>query len=183
MQNIKERKVFLKALPVDNLNAGKYNMLLQTKEFWDQVNAENILVFQTDTALCSKSKRKMNNFTKYNYIGCDLGTGIGNSKWGPNHKRYGVGGLSFRKKSFMLKCIKNKTRKNLPENVAFSNCVHHSDKKPKNVKNAKNFCSQGTPEESVGSHKVNYMMSKNNKKIFYNYCPEAKAISNVAENL
>ena len=182
VQNIKERKVFVMPLHTDNLNAGEYSKLLQNKNFWDKVNAENILVFQTDTALCGKSKRKMNNFIKYNYIGCNIGTSIGDKVWGENHRRYGVGGLSFRKKSFMLKCIKNQTRKNNAENVAFSNCVHNSHRKPTSLKNAKNFCSQGIPTESAGSHKVNHMMTKNNKKIFYSHCPEAKAISNVPDN-
>ena len=174
--NTNRRKVFLKPLGTDNLNANQYNQLLQHKDFWDQVNAENILVFQVDTALCGKSKRKMNNFTKYNYIGCDIGKSIGDKGWGGNHRRYGVGGLSFRKKSFILKCIKKQTRKNLPENVAFSNCVHNSHRKPTSLKNGKNFCSQGTFGKSVGSHKVNLMMNK--KKAFYNYCPEAKKIAN-----
>jgi len=185
VKDIKERKVFLIPLDSDNLNAAKYNKLLKNPEFWNQVEAENILVFQTDSVLCSGAKYTIQDFLKYNYIGCATrGQYIGNKTdyWGKDSKGennyfYGIGGLSFRKKSFMMKCIADHPNisPDFAEDVFFSNCVDKTKDKPENAMKLSNFCSQKTYESaSFGVHKSWEIQGPTEE--LYMYCPEARAL-------
>lgn len=174
---VKDRTVYFKTLDVDNLDADGYNSLLKQRSFWDKVNAENILVFQTDTAICSKTKFRIEDFIKYNYVGCNTDKKtIGNNHnldyWkGPF---YGVGGLSFRKKSFMIQCIKdNKRPENYPEDIYFSECAELTKDKPEKVDIIHSFCTQSTyVKNSLGAHKTSILVGKESTD-FYDYCPEA----------
>jgi hypothetical protein len=176
------RTIFFIPLQTDNLTANEYNYLFKQLSFWNKIDAENILVFQTDASLCGKSTFDINDFINYDYIGCPYGNGYGKKLiWKTNHKDeffYGIGGLSFRKKSFMKQCIlKNeipkhyKNKKNYPEDIFFSNCVD-KHKKPKSLKKLQQFCTQNKfTRKSFGAHKTLDI-----KKSFYNYCPEAKEL-------
>jgi len=62
---IKGRKVNLIPLETDNLDGDGYNALFKSLDFWNQVDAEDILVFQTDTVLCPASEFKIRDFRKY----------------------------------------------------------------------------------------------------------------------
>jgi len=171
---VKRRKILL-PLDTDNLTANDYSKLFKQKSFWDKVKAENILVFQTDTVLCRKSQYKIEDFIKYNYIGCPydnkvIGT---NSRIWSEYNMYGIGGLSFRKKSYMIKCIKNNP--NIPDNFAedvfYSECLENN--KP-DVKDLNKFCTQHKYfDNSFGLHKPTNL--KNNKAL-HSYCPEIKIL-------
>jgi len=177
--SVSGRRVYLLPLDTDNLTADGYNSLFKKPSFWNKVHAEHILVFQTDTVLCGKSMNKINNFLKYPYIGCpfdDKKVGA-HPVWG-NYPFYGIGGLSFRKKSFMMNCIKRypNVEDNYAEDVFFSKCV----KDEGNVENItvdvlNNFCTQHIyAKDSFGAHKVNVdLKNKIEKKEFYSFCPEA----------
>ena len=185
VSEIKGRNVFLIPLDKDNLTAGDYNRLFKDLDFWEQVKAEDILVFQTDAVLCPASEYKINDFTKYDYIGCGSYDGaIGNSKevWGSDNSKnnsfYGIGGLSFRKNSFQKKCIKDYPDVNpeYPEDVFYSNCVENSPRKPKRAEDLANFCTQDAFErKSFGAHKTWYM-KQGHAEPFYKFCPAARAI-------
>ena len=176
---IKRRRLHLIALDTDNLNANQYNELFKKASFWNQVHAEDILVFQTDTALCPASKYKIDQFTKYDYIGCATRhcVKIINGEIPKDeHHFYGVGGLSFRKKSFMMKCIKdnpNVTAK-FPEDVFFSNCVAESPNRPIDGYELSRFCSQTSfQKRSWGAHKLSRMIEGGLDE-FLKFCPAAK---------
>jgi hypothetical protein len=178
-QSITRRKVHLLALHTDNLMAPEYNELFKKATFWNRVHAENILVFQTDTALCPASKYKIDQFTKYDYIGCATRhcVKIINKEIPKDeHHFYGVGGLSFRKKSFMMKCIKdnpNVTAK-FPEDVFFANCVADSPRRPTDGYELSRFCSQTSfQKRSWGAHKLE-RMEKAELDEFLKFCPAAK---------
>jgi hypothetical protein len=179
-KSVKGRKVFLKELDTDNLHPDQYSELMKSSDFWNKIDAETILIFQTDAAMCKMSKFKINKFLKYDYIGCSLGKwGIGKegSAWGI-HNMYGVGGVSLRKKSFMLKCIADNpdVPSNFPEDVFYSDCVAHSANKPENAKTLSEFCSQATyDEDSIFVHKPAFM-DKNHKRRFLKYCPEGRLV-------
>jgi hypothetical protein len=177
-RGITRRRLHLIALDTDNLNADQYNELFKKTSFWNQVPAEDILVFQTDTALCPASKYKIDQFTKYDYIGCStphLVDIINGKKPKDEHHFYGVGGLSFRKKSFMMKCIKdnpNVTAK-FPEDVFYSNCVASSPRRPKDGNDLSRFCSQNAfMKPSWGAHKLS-RMDKQDVDKFLKFCPAA----------
>lgn len=174
VSNIQRNKIFI-PLRVDNLTADTYNQLFKQLSFWNKIKAENILVFQTDTALCANSKFKIKNFMKYDYIGCSSNNAFRKKTvWDEKYKDsffYGIGGLSFRKNSFQKKCILQHPNidKYYPEDVFYSNCVAKSKNRPRSIRVLQNFCSQSHGFKSFGSHKT--------KKInpsFYEFCPEAK---------
>jgi hypothetical protein len=184
VKDIQGRKVFLIALDTDNLNAQQYNELFKKSSFWDQVTAENILVFQTDTVLCPASKYKINDFVRYNYIGCSSNSPAEREKeWVTGdengHMFYGVGGLSFRKKSFMMKCINDNPniRPDFAEDVFFSNCVAKTLDRPIAGIELNRFCSQNVFEQpSFGAHKLSRMV-KDHLEPFYNFCPPARVMN------
>jgi Protein of unknown function (DUF5672) len=178
-RGITRRRLHLIALDTDNLNANQYNELFKKASFWNQVHAEDILVFQTDTALCPASKYKIDQFTKYDYIGCATRHSvkiINGEIPKDEHHFYGVGGLSFRKKSFMMKCIKdnpNVTAK-FPEDVFFSNCVAESPNRPIDGYELSRFCSQTAfQKRSWGAHKLSRMIEGGLDE-FLKFCPAAK---------
>ncbi|KAG5189755.1 hypothetical protein JKP88DRAFT_301233 [Tribonema minus] len=85
-----------------------YNRLLTSEKFWSRVMSEKVLLFQTDTRLCSNSKRSIRDFEKYDYVG---------APWRPEHAlgmrgrpqlRVGNGGLSYRKRAAMIEVVRNR---------------------------------------------------------------------------
>jgi hypothetical protein len=174
-KDIKDRNKFLIPLDTDNLNANEYNRLFRNKSFWDNVKAEHILVFQTDTVLCKNSKYKIEDFMKYDYIGCPYnGTIIGKTGkvWGEDNYFYGIGGLSYRNKSFMIDCINKNSNvpPNSPEDVIFSNCVAESKNKPESAEVLNKFCTQFYGlDKSFGVHRPTHLADK---ETFSEYCPE-----------
>jgi hypothetical protein len=88
-----------------------YNKLLKSKSFWEQIPAENILIFQTDSCICNKDK--LSKFLKYDYVG---------APWRRARKmKGGNGGFSLRKKSAMLKVIDKYGASSRWEDKYFSN--------------------------------------------------------------
>jgi len=179
VEEIKDRKVFLIPLDTDNLTADQYNELFKKLDFWDQVKAEDILVFQTDAVLCPNSSYKIDDFTHFDYIGCSIFNGaIGKDieAWGTENSFYGIGGLSFRKNSFQKQCIRkypNITAK-YPEDVFYSNCVEDSPNKPSSGTDLANFCSQTQfRRPSFGAHKIT-LLEKEHLAPFLKFCPTAK---------
>jgi hypothetical protein len=183
VKNIKSnsRNVYLKPLDVDNLNVEEYNFLFKQASFWDQVDAENILVFQTDTVLCSNALTSINDFMGFPYIGCSgLTRFIGShSPWRGRPPFYGVGGLSFRKKSAMMSCINSNPNIDpiTPEDVFFSKCAHESPDRATDAKQLASFCTQYEfSENSFGAHKINGNLNKTDLDLFLDYCPEANIL-------
>lgn len=177
------RNIYLKSLDTDNLTAKEYNRLFKDPRFWNKVDAEDILVFQTDCALCSKTPQAINRFRKYGYLGCAYqadSIGMRNPVWSKGLPFYGIGGMSFRKKSFMMKCIKSHpdVHPDHPEDVFFSECIHEepdsSPLKPESASVLCDFCSQHNYNaDSFAAHKTKDMI-KEDKEAFYSYCPEAR---------
>lgn len=65
-------KVFIRiiSLDVDNLTAKEHNDLWKSIKFWGNfVDYEYILTIQTDGCLCKNSDFKLQDFTKYDYVG------------------------------------------------------------------------------------------------------------------
>jgi len=192
----KNRRVFLFALDSDNLTANEYNKLFKQQTFWDKVHAENILVFQTDTAICGNSGKNLDQFIKYDYIGCNhnkTSVGENDTPWhlfpgtteNTPKKFYGVGGLSFRKKTFMLKCIKDRPDviDEYPEDVFYSECVDTKGIKPESAKVIGEFCTQKQfYEKSFAAHKTKDLDEKD-RNSFYEYCPESSFLKEQFTNM
>ena len=177
-ENVKKRRIKYISLETDDMTPTDYNRLFKKKQFWDKINAENILVFQTDSVICGATTHSINNFIKYDYIGCSYDNKVIGPNmfihWEPQYEYYGIGGLSFRKKSFMLNCIyaNQGVPDEFPEDMFFSQCVAKSANRPPTASVLNQFCTQFIfNEKSFGAHKTNKDLS--NKTEFYDYCPEA----------
>lgn len=130
-------RITLKSLKKDNLSIEKYNTLLTTPSFYDNIPTELFLLFQTDSMINPRNKENINNFLKYDYVGApwnDISTGVGN------------GGFSLRRKSKMLEIIKHCLPLNGPEDLFFAqtykaNCPNMSLNVP-SEKEAEEFSSE-----------------------------------------
>ncbi|KAK0737016.1 hypothetical protein B0T21DRAFT_347428 [Apiosordaria backusii] len=80
--------------------------------------AEWLLVFQTDSILCANSKRNLNEFLEYDWVG---------APWSLNARYGGNGGLSLRRVSAIIEVLRHQTRKDGsdPEDVWLSDRLGH----------------------------------------------------------
>jgi hypothetical protein len=81
----------------DNLTIREYSDMLLTKKFYDLIEGERILLFQTDSCICNYNEDILEECQKYGYVGA------------PTRRRIEIpwqnGGFSFRKKSLMIKAV------------------------------------------------------------------------------
>jgi hypothetical protein len=102
-------------LQMDNLTISQYNSFCLSKELYNLIPTENILIFQIDTLL---RKPITDDYLKYAYVG---------APWRPEfhwfHMTNGIGngGLSLRRKSYMLSIIENNNKEiancKMPEDI------------------------------------------------------------------
>ena len=96
----------------DNINQQIYNDLLLTKDFWNLIESEKILIFQCDTMI---RNFEIDKYLEYDYIGAPWITQERLEKanmlidirdrYLPDKHHFMNGGLSLRSKSIMLKCL------------------------------------------------------------------------------
>ena len=162
---IKSGRLILTNLGVSNLTIDDYNKLLTSKLFWNKINGENILIFQTDTCLCNKGIHKIPELLKYDYVGAPW-------IWQGNGGLGGNGGLSFRKKSKMLEVCDQYKGGN--EDVFFST-QKSFNYPPRDI--AKNFFTEGIlGKDPIGVHKPWKAQNKSDLNKLYKVCPEFKNI-------
>jgi len=98
-----------------------YSTTLTSSSFWNTINSDNILIFQTDTILLREGIDK---FLDYSYVG---------APWiKPKEGKFiGNGGLSFRKKQKMLEIINNHSSELIDnmynEDIFFSKYLKEND--------------------------------------------------------
>ncbi len=95
---IENKRIILTLLDKNNLTIPEYNKLLTSKQFWNKIDKENILIFQTDSCLLRHiSTFDFTPYLEYGFIGA------------PCHREpWQNGGLSIRKKSLMYEAVKNR---------------------------------------------------------------------------
>jgi len=87
--------------PALNLvDSTSYSKLLSSTRFWSALKARHVLIFQTDSVLCSMSPWSIEDFLRYDYVGAPwidrwYGMDIGN------------GGLSLRKTKTMIRITRS----------------------------------------------------------------------------
>jgi hypothetical protein len=172
---VEEGKVILTSIEVDHLDAGGYNALVLSKEFWySLISHKKIFIFQTDSILCKRSKYSLTDFISYDYIG---------SQW-PRNRPIGLvidggnGGLSIRDWDRSIECLErfppNKWTGGEDSYYAF-----HMDligaKVARDVKSGKFSTQYKYSYKSFGCHKVS-CLSKKDKLAFVKFCPEAREL-------
>jgi hypothetical protein len=135
-----KKRITAKNLNVDNLSISDYNVLLTSKEFYDNIPSEIFLIFQTDSVICGENNELLDDFLKYDYVGAPWKDAVGN------------GGFSLRRKSKTLEIISKCNRGSENEDIYFANpCV--SIFKP-GIEKAKLFSVEAYySDKSFGVHK------------------------------
>jgi hypothetical protein len=135
-----KKRITAKNLNVDNLSISDYNVLLTSKEFYDNIPTEIFLIFQTDSVICGENNELLDDFLKYDYVGAPWKDAVGN------------GGFSLRRKSKTLEIISKCKRGSENEDIYFANpCV--SIFKP-GIEKAKLFSVEAYySDKSFGVHK------------------------------
>lgn len=172
-QRVRMGSVHLVQLEVEDLDARKYNALLLTRRFWEHLISRcKILVFQTDTILCSGSDYALKDFTSFDYIG---------SKW-PRARPVGLlidggnGGLSIRDWNKSHECLVRFPPDPWPggEDGYFA---FHIDLIGGNVGRDDDCARFSTQHEflykSFGAHRISGL-DPNTKAAFLRYCEDAK---------
>lgn len=112
-------------LSKNNLTPAEYNKMLMSKNFWNLINEEHILIFQTDSMILNKySSNDLNYFMNFDYIG-----GIYWNKLNLNYNNINIcytgftnspkrnfsicGGFTYRKKRVMLDCLEKVSVKDI----------------------------------------------------------------------
>jgi hypothetical protein len=104
----------------------QYSRVLKSKEFWKGFTCDRILLFQSDSVLCSNSNYSLSSFYEYDYIGGPNGNAAKGYAKGRMHLN---GGFSFRRRAGMLRCIDEAASMDqdwfdmMPEDAFFSNCT------------------------------------------------------------
>lgn len=117
-------------LQILDFNQTSYSLLLQNLCFWEQIEEENIIIFQVDSFINN------NNYTiphNYGFIGASFSYGYTNSDnmfietMSPVNLLHNInGGFSFRLKTVMIQCIKN---------VSFNDIINYRIKNNYDVSN------------------------------------------------
>ena len=96
---IQNSRVIIKNLYIDNFTIEQYNDIITSKDFWEELKGENILIFQIDSIVCNYDEDFINECCNYGFVGAPV------KKWDIPWQN---GGLSLRKKSLMIKAIEDK---------------------------------------------------------------------------
>ncbi|KAI4180644.1 MAG: hypothetical protein L6R41_007102 [Letrouitia leprolyta] len=144
--------------------------------------AENLLVFQTDSILCSQSGKSLNAWLEYDWVG---------APWNRAGRFGGNGGLSMRKVSSIIKVLKNQIRipHSEPEDVWLSVRLGHlTGAKLANGTVANEFSVENTyAERPMGYHlghsgrgnPAAYLGTPEKRKKIWDYCPEIKMLTDM----
>jgi len=101
-----KNKITFNNLNISNITQDDTNLkIMLTEDLWNNIIGETVLYFECDSMLCPNSKFKVSDFEHFDYIGGHWGNGEY-----PLDEKYPVvmnGGVSIRKKQFMLDIIKN----------------------------------------------------------------------------
>lgn len=100
------KEVEIRELPVSNFNASQYSDLLKSRELWDTLYGEFVLVFQTDAWIMNEPPYTIDYFLSRNksYIGSNMCYRWEHIEFKTNFWNYN-GGLSLRKRKDMIKII------------------------------------------------------------------------------
>ena len=103
---LQRRDVVFTDLKIDSITADDSSLdIMLTEDLWNQVIGETVLYFESDSMLCPNSENKIENFEHFDYIGGYWGNQLG--MLDNDYSKVMNGGISIRKKSFMLDIIKN----------------------------------------------------------------------------
>lgn len=105
LSDVKKKTTFTN-LNIESISADDSSLeIMLTEDFWNKVVGETVLYFECDSMLCPNSEHKVEDFEHFDYIGGYWGNQL--DMLDNDYSKVMNGGLSIRKKSFMLDIIKN----------------------------------------------------------------------------
>jgi len=147
-------------LEKNNLSINEYNELLYSEKFYEPIETDMFLIFQTDALISNTYKEYVYKFLHYDYVG---------APWKATNQ-VGNGGLSLRKKSKMLELLKKGGYKKANgeyyyEDKFFTNTIPNNivfELNLPNVEEAKQFSVETLfSDKSFGLHKPwDYLTTK-----------------------
>jgi len=159
----------------------QYSSLMLRCSTYDALQAQYILVFQSDSRFCSTSPHRIGEFMNVTYVG---------APWVPDRfldmlkiaqGRVGNGGFSLRQRAAMLAvCADQKTR--LPEDVELVRRLHNAKLGPASVSVAENFSAEQylplhVTVAPLGIHKPSVAMVRPDDRVrLQKICPETSVI-------
>lgn len=195
LKDIKDRIIF-NNLNIENISQDDYSyQIMLNEDFWNKCIGDTILIFQSDSMLCPNSKFDISEFEHFDYIGGYWGGPIGPN--GHCNTEYTLdeyypvvmnGGLSLRKKQFMLDIIKNELKPYLEqggnpcEDYFVTACVRNMPT-ARQVRNFSIDCGYISPldmETPFGVHKPWGVLPKKGHGKYYN---EIKKVCSGVEKL
>ncbi|KAL9014828.1 MAG: hypothetical protein Q9173_000529 [Seirophora scorigena] len=144
--------------------------------------AENLLVFQTDSILCSQSGKSLNDWLDYDWVG---------APWNRDGRYGGNGGLSLRKVSSIVTVLQNQIRipDSEPEDLWLSERLGHlTGAKLANGTVASEFSVEDQyAEHPMGYHlghsghqfPAAYLGTPEKREKVWDYCPEIKMLADM----
>lgn len=174
---IEQGQVHLSELRCRELSAPSYNGLLLHRPFWDALHGrKKILVFQTDTVLCSSADYCIDDFTHFDYVG---------AHW-PRARPIGItidggcGGFSLRDWDLTTCCLERFPPEHWPggEDGYYA---FHFDLLGRNVAREADCACFATQtaflRRSFAAHKIKLLPPVDLAR-FVEYCPEARGMVN-----
>ncbi|RKO91490.1 hypothetical protein BDK51DRAFT_18974 [Blyttiomyces helicus] len=168
MRMIETGKLVITNIPSTvEFGGGELTSRFLTKPWiWEQLRPEqeNILFFQTDSMICSRSNRTPEDFFNYDWVG---------APW-PWADSGGNGGFTLRKRSMMLKTIRDFPRPDSgqPEDVYYSFTIPKAGGKVAEKEVARHFSVEHVYQtEPLGMHQIRVAdLSPQQKWELYSYC-------------
>lgn len=150
----------LRPAPWDRINVARYNSLCKDPKWWAEIPAEHILVFQLDGCPLTASMHHVQEFLDYDYVG---------APWIDGHLKgkVGNGGFSLRRKSAMLKCLKERppTEEDIEDVYFGSKCADLIKVAPYEIARRFSVESEHKYPIPLGFHKAD-------KRVSRPHCPE-----------
>ncbi|KAI4199104.1 MAG: hypothetical protein LQ346_002623, partial [Caloplaca aetnensis] len=144
--------------------------------------AENLLLFQTDSILCSQSGKSLNDWLEYDWVG---------APWNRDGRYGGNGGLSMRKVSSIIRVLQHQRRipDSEPEDVWLSERLGHlPNGKLANGTVSNEFSVENTyADQPMGYHlghsgrgnPAAYLGTPEKRQKVWDYCPEIKMLTDM----
>jgi len=182
-----KNKITFTNLNIDKITADDSSLeIMLTEKFWNDVVGETILYFECDSMLCPNSEHKVEEFEHFDYIG-----GYWGNREYPLDKEYPMvmnGGLSIRKKQFMLDIIKNDLEPYLKGggNPCEDYFVSSQIKNKPTVREVRNFsidCSYVSPLDMKAPFAVHKPWGVNPNKGHGRYYEDIKKVCEEVEEL
>lgn len=110
LSEVKKKTTFTN-LNIESITADDSSLdIMLTEKFWNEIIGEDVLYFECDAMLCPNSEYKIEDFEHFDYIGGYWGDSFHERSVDEVYERVMNGGVSFRKKSYMLDIIKNQLK-------------------------------------------------------------------------